>query len=350
MKMASGLSIPMIPSPEFQRVGQSGLLHLVTVRNLARQQMETWMTRAEALRKMTRRDRNALHPGAVVATLFYEPSTRTRLSFETAVLQLGGQVIGAENAKENSSAKKGETLADVVRVVGAYADIIVIRHHDAMAFQEATRFSPVPLVNAGAGDGEHPTQAMLDIYTMFRELGKIDGLHIVVLGDLKYGRTVHSLLWALTQFHGVQVSLLPEPGFSLPQEEMQALSAAGLLIQGVTRMDEVLPTVDVVYQTRIQRERLQGDAGSGFPGDTSAAPSAAVIAATVGSENSELRIGTRELALLPEHARILHPLPRVGEIDPAIDGDPRAAYFRQVENGLYMRMAILDQLLGGQGL
>ncbi|RIV28235.1 aspartate carbamoyltransferase [Alicyclobacillaceae bacterium I2511] len=348
--MESGLSIPTNSSPEVGKVNVVGLPHLVTVRNLTRMQMEAWMTRADTLRQMSRRDRNALHSGAVVATLFYEPSTRTRLSFETAVLQLGGQVIGAENAKENSSAKKGETLADVVRVVGAYADVIVIRHHDAEAFREATRFSPVPLVSAGAGDGEHPTQAMLDIYTMMRELGRIDGLHIAILGDLKYGRTVHSLLWVLTRFRGVRVSLLPEPGFSLPQEELRLLSKAGLTLQIATQVETLFPTVDVVYQTRIQRERLQDEEASGFPGDTNRTLTTGSIATTAGCSVGTLNIGIAELQLLPHHAKIMHPLPRVGEIDPAIDEDPRAAYFRQVENGLYMRMAILDQLLGGQGL
>ncbi|MCL6515402.1 MAG: aspartate carbamoyltransferase [Alicyclobacillus sp.] len=303
--------------------------HLVTTDGLTREDVFRWMRLAQTLRTLPRGVLAQRLAGRVIATLFYEPSTRTRLSFESAALKLGAHVVGAENAVENSSAKKGETLADVFRIVGAYADAIVVRHHEPYTMVEAASVAPVPIINAGAGWGEHPTQAMLDVYTIWRELGRVEGLHVAVMGDLKYGRTVHSLLNVLRLFPGIRVTLLHPPSLGLPETMAQRLKAEGLQLQEGGPLADVLPRVDVLYQTRIQRERLTSqDELDGA---------------------SQYRIGPVELALLPAHARILHPLPRVDEIDPAVDDDPRAAYFRQAENGLYMRMAILDDLLGGDG-
>ncbi|EJY55823.1 aspartate carbamoyltransferase [Alicyclobacillus hesperidum URH17-3-68] len=284
--------------------------------------------RAEALRAMPRHETRALLAGDIVATLFYEPSTRTRLSFEAAVYRLGGQVVSAENARENSSSKKGESLADVFRVVGCYADAIVIRHHRAEELDAAAPFSPVPVINAGAGSGEHPTQALLDAYTIWRELGRLNDLTVAVLGDLKYGRTVHSLLRLLAKMEGIRIRLFhPEP-LGLPPELAAEMRDSGIPIEIAEDLEDAVRGADIVYQTRIQAERLQAEHE---------------MCAT-----DDYAIRRSHLAVLPEHARILHPLPRVGEIDPAIDPDDRAAYFRQAENGLYMRMALLDHMLRGE--
>jgi aspartate carbamoyltransferase catalytic subunit len=282
---------------------------------------------ADCLREMPRQEVMNRRQGAIVATLFYEPSTRTRMSFEAAVLRLGGRVVSAENARENSSAKKGETLKDVFRVVGSYADAIVVRHYEADEIALAAAYSPVPIINAGAGAGEHPTQALLDIYTIYREFGRVEGLNVTVIGDLKYGRTVHSLLRLFTKFPAIRVRLVSPPALSLPDELHQELVDAGLELESDVPFEEAIATADVIYQTRVQKERIQ--------------------------DGNEIQ-STFDFQIRPEHlerirpsARILHPLPRVDEIHPDVDKDFRAAYFRQVENGLYLRMALMDSVLGG---
>lgn len=309
--------------------GTQPMRHVVTTRDFTRADLERLMKQAEALRGAPRATLRERLAGVVVATLFYEPSTRTRLSFEAAAAKLGAAVISAENAKENSSAKKGESLEDVFRVVGSYADAIVIRHHETDAIAKAVPVSPVPIVSAGAGAGEHPTQALLDVYTLWREFGRVDGLRVCVLGDLKYGRTVHSLLRLLTNFEGVEATLVGQPGLGLPDALKDELQTAGLMVRESTDFAAALHDSDAVYQTRLQRERF--DEG---------------LDAT-GAESAFYGIGPQHLELMKQTARILHPLPRVNEIDPAVDTDERAAYFRQVENGLYMRMALLDDMLGG---
>ncbi|SIT00624.1 aspartate carbamoyltransferase [Alicyclobacillus vulcanalis] len=303
------------------------LFHALTVNQFDVPLIWQLIKRAEWLRGKSRDEARSRLQGKIVATLFYEPSTRTRLSFEAAVLRLGGSVVGAENARETSSSKKGETLEDVFRVVGCYADAIVIRHHDQDELDRAALYSPVPIVNAGAGSGEHPTQALLDVYTIWREVGRVDHLTVAVMGDLKYGRTVHSLLRLLAKFPGVRVRLFHPAPLGLPDDLAQELAQAGLSLERAPDIESCIDGADVVYQTRIQFERLAGEVD----------PKAASLYALTVSH----------LALLPDHARILHPLPRVGEIAPEVDSDPRAAYFRQVENGLYMRMALLDAMLGG---
>jgi aspartate carbamoyltransferase catalytic subunit len=300
--------------------------HLLSIRDVTRGDVTRWMARAEELRVMSARERQSILAGSVVAALFYEPSTRTRLSFESAVLRLGGQVITAENALEHSSAKKGERLEDVFRVVGCYADAIVVRHHENDAMAVAAPQSPVPIINAGAGAGEHPTQALLDVYTIWRELGQVDGLEICVMGDLRYGRTVHSLLQLLARYQNVTVTLLHPASLGLPNDMMQELRSRGLSIQTTQDVAGALSRADIVYQTRIQTERLSSTEEAH------------------GTEQFHLTAAS--LSVMKPGARILHPLPRVNEIHPEVDDDPRAAYFRQVENGLYMRMAILEDMLG----
>lgn len=305
-----------------------GSTSLVTVKVLTRRHIESLIHRADQLRNLPRPEVMQRHVGSVVASLFYEPSTRTRLSFETAALRLGCQVVGAENALENSSSKKGERLADTLRIVGSYVDAIVIRHHENDTLNEAVKCCNVPVVSAGTGAGEHPTQALLDAYTLVRELGHIDNLKVSILGDLRYGRTVHSLLYVLALFEGVEVTLCPVQGLELPNEMMLSLQDAGLMIRTVNTLREALQGADAVYQTRIQTERLKGENPTELA--------------------NVLAIGKDEMQLLPAHARVLHPLPRLNELDPEIDADERAAYFRQAENGLYIRMAVLDSLLEGE--
>ncbi|WP_245630111.1 aspartate carbamoyltransferase [Alicyclobacillus acidiphilus] len=304
------------------------MMHALTIDQFDVERTMRLVDLAEQMRRMPRREALTRLTGRIVATLFYEPSTRTRLSFEAAVYRLGGQVISAENARENSSSKKGETLADVFRVVGTYADAIVIRHHSDAEMDEAAPYSPVPIINAGAGAGEHPTQALLDVYTIWRELGRVDDLTVAVLGDLKYGRTVHSLLKLLSKMKGIRVRLFhPEP-LGLPLDLERQIVASGVHVEHAADVDSAVRDADVVYQTRIQAERLMAD------GELCA--------------SDDYAIRQQHVLSMPSHARILHPLPRVGEIDPAIDPDHRAAYFRQAENGLYMRMALLDDLLKGE--
>ncbi|MCL6631666.1 MAG: aspartate carbamoyltransferase [Alicyclobacillus herbarius] len=299
--------------------------HLLTANSFVRKDVERWFRRAEWLRGLPRLELMARHQGAVVATLFYEPSTRTRMSFEAAAVRLGARVVSSENARENSSAKKGERLTDVFRVVGSYADAIVIRHHEEHAIAEAAPYSPVPVINAGSGSGEHPTQALLDVYTMWRECGSVDGLTVTLLGDLKYGRTVHSLLPLLSLFEEVKVRVCHPDSLGLPIGLAAQLKEYGLPVERVRDVREALQDADVIYQTRVQRERL--------------------IDEREASQAADYRLGVDHLADLKPTARILHPLPRVDELSPEIDKDPRAAYFRQVENGMYLRMALLDEWL-----
>jgi aspartate carbamoyltransferase catalytic subunit len=303
------------------------LYHVLSTKQMSKDTVLDLMQLADDLRERPRHEVMNRRQGAMVATLFYEPSTRTRMSFEAAVLRLGGRVVSAENARENSSAKKGEALRDVFRVVGSYVDAIVVRHHEADEIALAAPYSPVPIINAGAGAGEHPTQALLDIYTIYREFGRVEDLNVAVMGDLKYGRTVHSLLRLFAKFSGVRVKLVSPPALSLPEELHQELVADGLHLESDVSFEEALANSDVIYQTRVQKERIQ--------------------------DGHEIQ-STFDFQIRPEHlerirpsARILHPLPRVDEIHPDVDKDFRAAYFRQVENGLYLRMALMDSVLGG---
>jgi aspartate carbamoyltransferase catalytic subunit len=266
--------------------------------------------------------------GRIMASLFYEPSTRTRLSFEAAMLRLGGEVLGTESAGEFSSVAKGETLEDTVQIVAGYADVIVLRHFDVGASRRAAAISPVPVINAGDGPGQHPTQALLDLYTIKKELGRVDGLRIAMVGDLANGRTVRSLSYLLSKFDGVELVFVAPPAVAMGRDIKSHLDERGVSYRETEELDAVLPEVDVVYQTRIQKERF-------------------------GSRLDEYRrvsgiyiMDARAMSLMRPTAVLMHPLPRVGEITPDVDRDPRAAYFRQARNGLFIRMALLRLLLG----
>lgn len=260
--------------------------------------------------------------GKVLASLFYEPSTRTRLSFETAMHRLGGDVVTADGF-QFSSLYKGETVEDTIMVVGQYADIICMRHPEAGSADKAASVSPVPFINAGDGPRQHPTQALLDLYTIQKEIGHIDDLHITMVGDLRYGRTVHSLSFLLGLYHNVRFTLISPKELTMPGKVTEFLKEKGIRFSEAEEITEGLDA-DIVYMTRVQKERFADQ-----------------------SEYERLKL---KYVLTPKHLQgkgctIMHPLPRVGEIDPAVDSNPKAAYFRQVRSGVVVRMALLSMLL-----
>lgn len=264
--------------------------------------------------------------GKILILLFYEPSTRTRFSFESAMLRLGGHIIHSEHAGEFSSATKGETLEDTIRVVGSYADIIVLRHSEVGASERAARVSDIPIINAGDGAGQHPTQALLDLYTIKKELSKVDGIHIAMVGDLKNGRTVRSLSLLLGKYCDVKIHFVSPRELRVGEDIKEYLSKHNISYEETEKMNDVLPFVDVIYQTRIQKERFENndeyDRLKGF-----------------------YKMGEKELGLMKESSIIMHPLPRVDEISPEVDRSPKAVYFKQAHYGLLIRMALLEMLL-----
>jgi aspartate carbamoyltransferase catalytic subunit len=264
--------------------------------------------------------------GRILATLFYEPSTRTRFSFEAAMQKLGGGVITAENARDSSSATKGETISDTIRVVSGYADVIAIRHYEQGTAEAAARVSPVPIINAGDGIGEHPTQALADVYTIKKELGRVGGLRVALVGDLLNGRTIHSLLPLLTLYPGVTIDLISPWQLRLPLAHRERLMEMGVVFHEGETLGGVIELADVAYITRVQRERFASQE------DYDAVKDAYIVDATMADR------------LKPE-AIIMHALPRVNEISADVDGNIRAAYFRQAKNALYIRMALLKYLL-----
>lgn len=269
--------------------------------------------------------------GKILATLFYEPSTRTRFSFESAMLRLGGKVITTESAGQFSSATKGETLEDTIRIVSGYADGIVLRHSEEGASARAAEVSRVPIINAGDGPGEHPTQALLDMYTIWREKGTMKNLEIVLMGDLKNGRTVHSLLHLLVRFKPRFVHLVSPELLRLPEKYRVILQENGIPFEERPSLPADVSSVDVVYMTRVQKERFASEAEYNDVKDCCV-------------------ITPETMQRIPMDAIVMHPLPRVTEIHPDVDKDPRAAYFRQATNGLYVRMALLQLLFQKKSL
>ena len=263
--------------------------------------------------------------GKILATLFFEPSTRTRLSFEAAMLKLGGSTIGFAEA-EIASVKKGENLADTIRTVENYADIIALRHPLEGAAKLAAEFSKVPILNAGSGAEEHPTQALMDLYTMQKEKGTIDGLKIALVGDLRYGRTVHSLAYALSLCN-IKLYLISPDSLRMRHQVIRSIKDKISIVEE-TNLENIIPQIDVLYVTRIQKERF---------------PDPAEFAKVKGI----YRIDVEILKKAKKDMIILHPLPRVDEIAAEVDGKPQARYFQQVWNGIVVRMALLALVLGG---
>ncbi len=287
---------------------------------------ELFRSAGEMEKNVTEGKRNMDCAGKILAAVFYEPSTRTRFSFETAMYRLGGDVISSESAGQFSSAIKGETIEDSMQVVSGYADVIVLRHPKEGAAEIAAKTSRVPVVNAGDGAGEHPTQALLDYYTMQKEQGRLDGLHIAFVGDLRFGRTVHSLLYLLPILKDVRVSLIAPANLRLPDMHLEYLKAHGIIFEEAEDFRSVVAKADIFYITRVQKERFADVS------EYEAVKDAYIINKSVTEK-------------MRAKASIMHPLPRVNEIAPEVDADVRAAYFRQTRNGVFVRMAILKNLL-----
>lgn len=298
--------------------------HLLDPTDLTVAEIDTIINRA--LDIIDNRDKYAhACEGKKLATLFYEPSTRTRLSFTAAMMELGGDVLGFADAR-SSSVSKGETVADTIRVISCFADIVAMRHYKEGAPRVASEYSRIPIINAGDGGHSHPTQTMTDLLTIRRELGHFDHLTIGLCGDLKYGRTVHSLIKAMNRYEGTHFVLISPEELRLPDYMKQELKDN---YTEVTTLEEAMPQVDVLYMTRVQQERFADK-----------------------DEYERLKdafiLDEEKMALAKENMIVLHPLPRVNEITVGVDKDPRAAYFRQVENGKYVRKAIIYTLLKWQ--
>jgi len=292
----------------------------------SRKEIDAIMTTASEFEKeLKKKDALTLLKGKVLATLFFEPSTRTRLSFETAMQRLGGGVISMASG-ESSSAAKGETVADTARTVSQYADLMVIRHPRIGSAKEAANAADIPVINAGDGAGQHPTQALLDVYTIKKELGSLKNLTIAMVGDLKNGRTVHALVELLSQF-GARLYFVSPGLLRMPQEIISQLKQKGIEMVETEDLKEAASECDLIYMTRIQKERFE------VPSDYERVKGSYVI-------NEGFLKG------LKKNITILHPLPRVDEISPGVDGYPGAAYFRQVRNGVFVRMALLAMIMG----
>lgn len=296
---------------------------IVSIEDFSREEINYILKVSQSMEPLASKGSDMLK-GKILATLFFEPSTRTRLSFETAMLKLGGSTIGFAEA-EVASVRKGENLADTIRTVENYADVIALRHPLDGAAKLAAEFAKVPILNAGSGSEEHPTQALMDLYTIQKEKGKIDGLTIALVGDLRYGRTVHSLAYALA-FYDIKLYLISPESLKMRKEVIHAVEKKISVVEG-TNLEEVIPQVDVLYVTRIQKERF---------------PDAAEYAKVKGTYKIDLEL----LKNAKKDLIILHPLPRVDEIAAEVDTTPQARYFQQVWNGIVVRMALLALVLG----
>jgi aspartate carbamoyltransferase catalytic subunit len=299
--------------------------HILSAEQFNRKQIDEILSQARKMEKVAAKGGSMALKGKILATLFYEPSTRSRMSFEAAMLRLGGQVISQESASVSSSAAKGETIEDTIRIVNGYADAVVIRHPEVGAVERAAGVSLTPVINAGDGPGEHPTQSLLDLYTIEKEVGKIDGISIAFVGDLKYGRTVRSLARFLTNYKRVSMTLVSPVSLRLGDDVKSYIKGKGIVYQETERLEEVLPEVDVLYMTRVQQERFADKK------EYEKVKDSYILSPALAQK-------------MKKSARIMHPLPRVNEIAPEVDIDPRAAYFRQAQNGLFVRMALLDIL------
>ena len=300
---------------------------ILSVDQFDRDKLDYIFARADEMREMVDRVHGVdLLKGRVLACLFYEPSTRTSASFIAAMERLGGSVIPITQGVQFSSVSKGETLADTIRTLEQYADVIVLRHPEIGSARVAAEAAGVPVINAGDGPGEHPSQALLDLYTIQKEMGRIDGLKVAMVGDLRFGRTVHSLTKLLLHFD-VRLSFVSPDILRMPLKIMNQVRDKALSTRETNDVADVIENADVLYVTRVQKERFSD--------------------LEQYNEVKDQYIITPELMRqAKEKMVVMHPLPRVGEISPEVDSDPRAAYFRQVRNGLYIRMALLAAVLG----
>lgn len=291
---------------------------IINILDISTEEIDDLIETAEDIRKNPEKYSEACR-GRTLATLFFEPSTRTRLSFEAAMYGLGGNCLGFAEEK-SSSVSKGESISDTARIVGIYSDIIVMRHYTEGAPGAAGLSVSVPVINAGDGGHYHPTQTLADLFTIRHELGRLGGLTIGVCGDLKYGRTVHSLIAALSRYPGNRFVLISPPSLALPEYVRRGVES-GVFLE-TTSLDEYMSELDILYMTRVQRERFCGE-----------------------EEEGGYILTPEKLAAAKPSMRVLHPLPRVDEISVAVDADPRAKYFEQAENGKFIRMALILRLL-----
>ena len=297
---------------------------IISIEDFSREEINYILKRSQTMEPLAAKGSSMLK-GKILASLFFEPSTRTRLSFEAAMLKLGGSTIGFADA-EIASVRKGENLADTVRTVENYADIIALRHPLEGAAKLAAEFSKVPILNAGSGAEEHPTQALMDLYTVQKEKGRIDGLKIALVGDLRYGRTVHSLAYALSLYN-IELYLISPESLRMRHEVIRAIKNKISIVED-TNLEKIIPQIDVLYVTRIQKERF---------------PDPAEYAKVKGI----YKIDLKTLKSAKKDMIILHPLPRLDEIAAEVDSKPQARYFQQVWSGIVVRMALLALVLGG---
>jgi len=317
---------PYLPFGDYKMAPWYGK-DILSVKQFSRADLEYVFGVAHEMRTMVARIGTFdLLKGKILANLFYEPSTRTSSSFMAAMQRLGGAVIPISEVRYSSVAK-GESLPDTVRTLGSYADVIVIRHPEVGAAALAAQHAGKPVINAGDGVGEHPTQALLDCFTIREELGRLDNLTVTMLGDLKYGRTVHSLARLLTRFTGITLNYVSPDILRMPKEVIDEVAGKGIPQNEYSTLDQVLPETDVLYVTRVQKERFEDVAMY------EKVKEAFVITPDV------MKPAKREMI-------VMHPLPRLTEISMSFDDDPRAAYFHQMEMGLYVRMALLAMVLG----
>ena len=300
--------------------------HLIDPLDFSKEEIDALLALAERIRS----DPAAYQDVAAhkkLATLFYEPSTRTRLSFEAAMLNLGGKTLGFPSDSV-SSASKGESVADTIRVISCYADIVAMRHPKEGAPLRASRYSRVPVINAGDGGHQHPTQTMTDLMTIRTRMGRLDNLTIGLCGDLKFGRTVHSLIKTMARYKNVRFILISPEELRVPDYIIKdVLEANGIEYKETRSLEESMPELDILYMTRVQKERFFNEEDY------------------IRLKNSYI-LTPEKMELAKQNMAVLHPLPRVNEIALAVDDDPRAAYFEQVQNGVYVRMAIIMTLLG----
>jgi aspartate carbamoyltransferase catalytic subunit len=298
--------------------------HLIAIEDLSLKEIDEILNLTDEIIQNRKRYAEVMH-GKKLATLFFEPSTRTRLSFEAAMLELGGNVLGFATA-ESSSAAKGESVSDTVRTVACYADIIAMRHPKEGAPAAAISRSKVPIINAGDGGHNHPTQTLTDLTTIRRDKGRLDHMVVGLCGDLKFGRTVHSLITAMSRYEGVEFVLISPPELVIPDYLKRTLNQRGASWREVQSFEDVMDQLDVLYMTRVQKERFFSEADY------------------VRLKDSYI-LTPEKLVTAKRDLIILHPLPRVNEISHRVDDDPRARYFEQVENGKFVRMALIIKLM-----
>lgn len=291
--------------------------NIISCEQFTKENLKELFDLADVVRTNPKKFINALN-GKVITTLFFEPSTRTRLSFETAIVRLGGRLVSTENGKTNSSSTKGESLEDTIRVVAGYTDAIIMRHSFNDAADRAAKVATVPVINAGSGKGEHPTQSLLDAYTIRREKGRLDNLKIALLGDLINGRTIHSLIKLFGLYENIEFYGLSKENLALPEKYVKIIEETGNKYYKCKSFEDIPKDVDIMYHTRIQAERCDEDLGK-----------------------EEFIINKSVLDKFSKDTLVLHPLPRVDEISTDIDDDRRAKYFEQAHNGMWIRMALL---------